>query len=97
MTVLSNTDALLLAVPMIGVLVACYFRLDELIGKPRKPRKSMGRTLVRMEDVAPSGRGLDPGYEARRDPACNPGPPGEDGERCELPAARRPRVRAERE
>ncbi|HTJ31034.1 MAG TPA: hypothetical protein VL346_11060 [Acidobacteriaceae bacterium] len=89
---LSNSDALLLAVPMIGVLVACYFRLDELIGKPRKPRKSMGRTLVGMHDGPVSGRGLDPGYEARRESPCNPGQP---EEARELPAARRPRVRAE--
>jgi hypothetical protein len=35
-TVLSNTDALLVAVPMIGILFVGFFRLDESIGKPRK-------------------------------------------------------------
>lgn len=33
---LSNTDAILIAVPMIGMLFAGFFRLDELLGKPRK-------------------------------------------------------------
>lgn len=32
----SNRDALLVAVPMIGILFAGYFRLDELFGKPKK-------------------------------------------------------------
>jgi hypothetical protein len=36
MLMLSNTDALLIAVPMIGILIAGFFRLDELIVKPRK-------------------------------------------------------------
>jgi hypothetical protein len=33
---LSNTDALLVAIPMIGILVVGFFRLDEMVGKPRK-------------------------------------------------------------
>jgi len=33
---LSNTDALLLAVPMIGLMAVGFFRLDELVGKPKK-------------------------------------------------------------
>jgi hypothetical protein len=37
MAVLSTADSLLVAVPMIGTLVVCFFRLDELVGKPRKP------------------------------------------------------------
>jgi hypothetical protein len=36
MAVLSTADSLLVAVPMIGALVVCFFRLDELVGKPRK-------------------------------------------------------------
>lgn len=36
MTVLSNSDALLVAVPMVGILIACFFRLDEMFGKPKK-------------------------------------------------------------
>jgi hypothetical protein len=33
----SNTDALLVAIPMIGVLFAGFFRLDELFGRSKKP------------------------------------------------------------
>ena len=33
----SNTDALLVAIPMIAILFAGFFRLDELLGKPKKP------------------------------------------------------------
>jgi hypothetical protein len=43
MAVLSTADSLLVAVPMIGTLVVCFFRLDELVGKPRKPRKQAAR------------------------------------------------------
>jgi len=42
MTVLpSNMDAILVAIPMVGLLFAGVFRLDELIGKPQKrsPRR----------------------------------------------------------
>jgi hypothetical protein len=35
----SNRDALLVAVPMVGILFAGFFRLDELFGKPGKPGK----------------------------------------------------------
>ena len=41
---LSNGDALLVAVPMVGLLIAGYFRLDELLGKPQKksePRRQI--------------------------------------------------------
>ena len=40
----SNTDALLVAVPMVGLLFAGFFRLDELFGKTKKSvqtRRSM--------------------------------------------------------
>lgn len=43
--ILSNTDALLVAVPMVGILFAGYFRLDELVGKSKKPAK-MRRPMV---------------------------------------------------
>lgn len=33
----SNTDALLVAIPMVGLLFAGFFRLDEIFGKPKKP------------------------------------------------------------
>jgi hypothetical protein len=49
MAVLSNADALLVAVPMIGTLVVGYFRLDELFGKPRK-RQGRGHQLAGMDD-----------------------------------------------
>jgi hypothetical protein len=32
----SNTDAILIAIPMLALLFAGFFRLDELIGKSRK-------------------------------------------------------------
>lgn len=34
----SNTEAMLVAVPMIGILVAGFFRLDVYISKPRVSR-----------------------------------------------------------
>ena len=37
MTLLSNRDALLVAVPMVGIMIAGHFRLDELFGKSQKP------------------------------------------------------------
>jgi hypothetical protein len=40
----SNTDALLVAIPMIGILIVGFFRLDELVGKPKKqgmPRRQI--------------------------------------------------------
>ena len=60
MTILqSNTDALLVAIPMVGLLFAGFFRLDELFGKSKKPvenRRSMtgwdksGRPLLTDPD-----------------------------------------------
>jgi len=45
MTILeSNTDALLVAIPMVGLLFAGFFRLDELFGKSKKqatPRRQI--------------------------------------------------------
>jgi hypothetical protein len=40
----SNTDAILMAIPMLGLLFAGFFRLDELVGKPQKksgPRRQI--------------------------------------------------------
>ncbi len=36
MTVLSSSDVILVAIPMVGVLIACFFRLGEMLGKPKK-------------------------------------------------------------
>jgi hypothetical protein len=36
---LSNTDAMLVAIPMVGALFAGFFKVDELFGKPRKPKE----------------------------------------------------------
>lgn len=33
----SNADSLLIAIPMVGLLFAGFFRLDELFGKPKRP------------------------------------------------------------
>jgi len=32
----SNTEAILIAIPMLGLPFARFFRLDELLGKPEK-------------------------------------------------------------
>jgi len=33
----SNTDALLVAIPMVGLLFAGFFRLDEIFGRSKRP------------------------------------------------------------
>ena len=43
----SKTDAILVAVPMVGVMIAGYFRLDEMVGKSGKisePRRKIAGT-----------------------------------------------------
>lgn len=54
----SNADALLVAVPMIGILVVSFFRLDELVGKSKK------KPVQRRQIAGLDGRGrqvcLDP-------------------------------------
>jgi hypothetical protein len=54
----SNSDAFLVAVPMIGILIVSFFRLDELVGKSKK-RPGMRRQVAGLD-----GRGrqvcLDP-------------------------------------
>ena len=62
--VLSNADALLVAIPMVGMLFAGYFRLDELLGKPKKTQENRrqmsgwdknGRPICADPDGRPSG------------------------------------------
>jgi hypothetical protein len=86
MTILSNTDALLVAVPMIGLLVAGHFRLDELVFKPRKSSRI--------------GRGFAGGHRAGEMSSIDPDGMGRNGKPeagISLPPARGPRVRIERE
>jgi hypothetical protein len=45
MMLLSNRDSLLVAIPMVGLLFAGYFRLDEVFGKPKK-KQAKRRTQV---------------------------------------------------
>jgi len=40
---LSNTDSLLVAIPMVGLLFAGFFRLDELFGKSKKKKSVKAR------------------------------------------------------
>jgi len=44
----SNMDAILVAIPMVGVLFVGMFRLDELIGKPKK-RPERRRSIAGSE------------------------------------------------
>lgn len=55
---LSNADAMLVAIPMIGVLVVGFFRLDELVGKPRKVGAPLDQSIGRDADGQPVS--LDP-------------------------------------
>jgi hypothetical protein len=50
---LSNRDALLVALPMIGILFVGFFRLDEAFGKP-KNKQAKRRSQV--AGVDPEGR-----------------------------------------
>jgi hypothetical protein len=58
---LSNTDSLLVAIPMVGLLFAGFFRLDELLGKSKKQAKTR-RAIVGLDEkgrpmcVDPDGR-----------------------------------------
>jgi len=38
--ILSNTDSLLVAIPMVGILFVGFFRLDEIFGKSKKAVKA---------------------------------------------------------
>jgi hypothetical protein len=49
MVQLSNTDSLLVAIPMVGLLFAVFFRLDELLGKSKKPTKTR-RQMVGLDE-----------------------------------------------
>lgn len=57
MTVLSNSDAILVAVPMVGILIACFFRLDEMFGKPKKKTRVEHRRQM-------------PGWDEQGKPVC---------------------------
>uniref|UniRef100_E6PYD9 Uncharacterized protein n=1 Tax=mine drainage metagenome TaxID=410659 RepID=E6PYD9_9ZZZZ len=58
----SNLDAILVAVPMLLVMAAGFFKLDEIFGKPKKPAR---RT--------PLAGGLDEfGIPIARDPDGTP-------------------------
>jgi hypothetical protein len=46
---LSNSDALLVAVPMIGILVVSFFRLDELVGKTKKRPAQQRRQVAGLD------------------------------------------------
>jgi len=35
----SNTEAILVAIPMVGILFAGYFRLDEIVGQSGRPKR----------------------------------------------------------
>jgi len=55
----SNADAILVAVPMIGLLFAGYFRLDELFSKPKRKNVSHGRPFASL-NANGEITGLDP-------------------------------------
>jgi hypothetical protein len=68
----SNTDALLVAIPMIGMLFAGFFRLDELLGKPKKMKSVEHRRQMSGWDergrplcADPDGRKASPRRRAR--------------------------------
>jgi len=46
----SNADALLVAIPMIGILVVSFFRLDELVGKRNKKQVVHRRKIAGLDD-----------------------------------------------
>jgi len=54
----SNTDTLLMAVPMIGILVAVFFRLDELIAAPKK--RVVNRRVIAGSDENGQPLCIDP-------------------------------------
>ena len=55
----SNADAILVAVPMIGLLFAGYFRLDELFSKPKRKKSSHVRPFASLDESG-NATGLDP-------------------------------------
>ena len=63
-TVPSNSDAILVAIPMLVFLVAAFFRLDELFCRPRvapKPGRSLSGWDERGVPICP-----DPGAVGHR-------------------------------
>jgi hypothetical protein len=49
----SNADALLVAIPMVGLLFAGFFRLDELVGKPKKRAQTRSKMSGWDQDGRP--------------------------------------------
>ncbi len=41
MEIISNLTAILVAIPMLAVMAAGFFRVDEALGKPRKKMRRM--------------------------------------------------------
>jgi hypothetical protein len=57
----SNTDAILVGIPMVGVMFAVLFRLDESFSRPRKPAEKGHRLSGRDKDgrrvcIEPDGK-----------------------------------------
>ena len=50
MAQLSTTDSLLVAIPMVGLLFAGFFRLDELFGKSKKKPVKTRRPMVGLDE-----------------------------------------------
>jgi hypothetical protein len=63
----SNTDALLVAVPMVGILFLGHFRLDELFGKPKK-KAQVKESPRQLTDWDENGQPIcaDPGGKSSR-------------------------------
>jgi len=58
-SVLSNADAILVAIPMIGLLFVGVFRLDEIFIKPKKKQTFHCHPLATVDDRGQPVR-LDP-------------------------------------
>jgi hypothetical protein len=73
MSVLQSTaDSLIVAIPMVGLLFAGFFRLDELVGKPKKAMVAHHRLSSWDKDgravcVDPDGRIAGSGKRALGD------------------------------
>ncbi len=66
----SNTDALLVAIPMVGLMFAGFFRVDELIGKSNKVPKSRRQIGGLDESGHPICLDPDGGSRATREKAA---------------------------
>jgi hypothetical protein len=69
----SNTDAILIAIPMVGLLFATFFRLDEAFSRHTKPSKNGHPLSYRDKDghpvcIEPDGKQYrKPAGPSRRD------------------------------